>query len=81
MAIVQTQAKPEVVYFGKIDAMIAEVAAHDMGKAWFKQNGYRYAVLPLGAVQFQTDYFATKTEAKSAAKETAESFNCKIAQV
>jgi hypothetical protein len=71
------------VYFGKLDAMIAEVGAFDMGAAWFKECGYRYAVLAHddAGTNYGTEYHATKADAKAAAKEWAKASNGKIATV
>jgi hypothetical protein len=65
--------QPTKVYFGKIADMIAEVGALDMGAKWFKECGYRWAVLPEDAsgTGFDTEYFETKADAMARAKEYA----------
>lgn len=71
------------VYYGKIDAMIAEVGAYDMGTEWFKECGFKYAVLAHNDAgdNFTTDYFVTKADAKAHAKEWAGVSGGKIAYV
>jgi len=71
----------DAVYFGPIDAMIAEVSAHDMGKAWFKETGYRYAMLILGDAQYTTEYFTQLRDAKAAAQEAAEHYGVRTVRV
>jgi hypothetical protein len=62
--------QPTKVYFGKIADMIAEVGAMDMGAKWFKECGYRWAVLADdGNAAFGTEYFETKADAIERAKE------------
>jgi hypothetical protein len=74
---------PTRIYFGKIDAMIAEVGAFDMGEAWFKECGYKYAVLAHdeAGTNFGTEYHSTKADAKAFAKEWADAIGGKIAAV
>jgi len=68
------------VYFGTIEAMIAEVGAFDMGEEWFKDCGYKYAVLADdGETNFGTEYHATKADARACAKEIAKALGAKIA--
>lgn len=71
------------VYFGKLDAMIAEVGAFDMGADWFKECGYRYAVLAHDdeGTNYGTQYYETKADAKAGAKEWADAIGGKIACV
>lgn len=71
----------DAVYFGTIDAMIAEVSAHDMGKAWFKETGYRYAVLVLGEAQYATDYFTYLADAKASAREAAKHYGVRTVRI
>lgn len=65
---------PTTIYWGKIDAMIAEVAAHDPRRTDRKA---RYAVMPYGDAQWDTEGHATKTEAKADAKWIAEQYGIK----
>lgn len=77
----EAENKVEYIAYGRIDAMIAEYAAHDMGAAWFKANKYRYALLPIGPEQYGTEYFTSKADAAACAKEYASYIGCKVVAI
>lgn len=73
--------KIEYIAFGKIDDMIAEYAALDMGKEWFRQYGYRYASLPIGSSQYDTTYYQTLAEAKADVRNYADMVGCRTVRI
>lgn len=60
--------KASTVYWGRIDAMIAEVGAYDMGAEWFEANRYKYAALIDGNAQWETLYYTAKADARKEAQ-------------
>lgn len=66
-----TEITPETIYFGKVEDMIAEVGALDMGTEFFKRGNIRYAVMPMGDAQFDTEFCSTLADAKAVAREYA----------
>jgi hypothetical protein len=76
-----TEAKPAAIYWGERDAMIAEVSAWDPRKIGIKPNECRYLVMPLGDVDFDTEWCATAQEAKQTAKVTAEHYSIRAIRV
>ena len=69
------------IYIGTIEAMIAEVSAHDMGEEWFTENGYKFAVMPVGNAQFDTSYHTNYKEALEEAKDLAVVYNTEVVGV
>jgi len=63
--------KIEGVYYGSINAMIAEVAACDMGPHWFRVHRYKYAVKIIADQEFATDYYTNIKDARSEARRQA----------
>lgn len=68
---------PETIYFGKVEDMIAEVGALDMGTEFFKRGNIRYAVMPMGDAQFDTEFCSDLKTAKVVAKDYAEYYGIK----
>lgn len=71
------------VYYGERVAMIAEVAAFDPITIDVAENNCRYLVLPMGDIgQYDTEWFATRKEAKAHAIYIADTYtNCKVCAV
>lgn len=69
------------VYFGKIEAMVAEVSALVMPDKWHCEHGHKYAVVVVGEAQYDTDFCKTVTEARSIAKEQAKALNVKVVRI
>ena len=58
------------VCYGRHDAMIAEVSSFDFRSAGMKAP--KYAVMPVGNANFDTEGYSTKAEAREAAKYLAD---------
>ena len=71
----------EFIAYGKIADMVAEYGAHDMGKEWFAQYGYRYASLIIGDAQYDTSYYRTLAEAKEDVAYTCRACGIKATRV
>ena len=71
----------EYLAFGKIDDMIAEYAALDMGKLWFKTYRLKYAMMPIGAEQYDTTFYETKAEGIADTKWLAKELGVKFVQL
>lgn len=69
------------VYFGTIEAMTAECGILEMPQDWLDQYGFKYAVLVVADVQFDTDFCGTFEEAKACAKELAEVYGVEVVRV
>jgi hypothetical protein len=67
-------AAPDRVFYGRIEAMVAEVGALDMG-AWCAEHGYTHCVLPDGGdVAWDTSFHTLLEDARAEAREVAERF-------
>lgn len=71
-----------VVYYGKRDAMIAEVSAFDTRLGGVSEENSEYLVLPVGADgDYDTESFATLREARSEARHLAGIYNATMTLV
>jgi hypothetical protein len=69
------------VYFGEREDMIAEVAAFDFTDIGVDPAECAYLILPVGDLQYDTDYAATYEDAKEIARDMAKGFGGSIAVV
>jgi len=70
----ETQIKPEMIYLGTREAMLAEVSAWDPMQIGVKAKDCKYLVMPHGAVEWTTEFTGSKAEAKTIAKDTAKHY-------
>lgn len=72
-----TQPIVKAIHYGKIIPMIAEYGAYDMGKAWFRENGYRYAITIEADAQFDTIYHTNLRDTEAEAEDLARTYGVK----
>ena len=65
--------KPTAIYYGLRENMIAEVAAYNWLDSGLELTAkqVRYAIKPLGRVEYDTEYAASRKEALQIARELA----------
>lgn len=61
----------ERIAYGKIADMVAEVSALEMSEDWLRDHGFRYAVMPVGDAQYDTEFCRTLREARDVARSCA----------
>lgn len=70
--------QPEAVFYGTVDAMVAEIGAIDPRSF---DPDCRYLVQLVGDAQWDADMLRTKREARETAKALAKIYKCKIVVV
>lgn len=70
--------QPEAVFYGTVDAMVAEIGALDPRSF---DPACRYLVQLVGDAQWDADTFRTKRDARETAKELAKIYGCKIVAI
>jgi hypothetical protein len=69
------------VYYGRIANMVAEVSALEMPAEWLEENGFEWCVMPVGDLQYDTEFCRSEAEAKELALDYAKALKCQIAAV
>ena len=76
-----TEANITAVYYGLREDMIAEVAAFDPS-GFVAARQCKYLVMPMGDAQFDTEWFASRKEAREQARYIATHYaGCKVCSV
>ena len=71
------------IYYGLIDAMIAECSVLEMDQDFLDQYGFKYAVLAHddASTNYDTDFACTLAEARAIADELAAAYNGTVARI
>jgi hypothetical protein len=78
----KTNVKPERIFAGPREAMVTEVAAFDpVAHDIVSADRARYLIMPDGDAMWDTDYAATKREAREMARELAQAYGVKVVWV
>lgn len=73
--------KPDYIYMGLRENMIAEVAAFDPTEIGVSKRECKYLVQPIGEAQWDTQWFPSRKEANAEAKCLADAYAVKICRV
>ena len=69
------------VYWGKHDAMVAECSAWSPREIGIKPRACKYLVMPYGDAQWDTEWYASRSEAVKAAQYIADQHKVSVYRV